>query len=114
MCYKEYARESTHRSIIDTKQKEEMTLFVNKSRNKKWLEIEGNMCIASRPEQKHFSNKIHISLSLQSLDKDQVPFSALSCQPVILNNMQLRTTKVNFSLKYSIIPLKYHTSQTSS
>ena len=50
MCYKEYTRKSTHMIITETKQKEDMTVFVNTYRYKKWLEMEGNMCIASRPE----------------------------------------------------------------
>ena len=72
---------------IKTPIKEEMNLFVNKSRNKKWLEIEGNMCIASRTEQKHLINNIYISLSFQSSDKIQVSLSALWYNPVISNNI---------------------------
>ena len=49
--------------------------------------MDGNMCIASRTEQKHLINNIYISLSFQSSDKIQVSLSALWYNPVISNNI---------------------------
>ena len=46
MRHKEYARNSTHKSTTDKEQKKKITALANKCKNKNWLEMYENMCIA--------------------------------------------------------------------